>query len=380
MFTLFTSFKFPKNTKIAIDGIVQSFSHKIGSHRSAWAFLIRAQLKSLGYTNVDVSPQDIHQYDVWIVEHGMEFKGTFNIFGGANDELYHKLNRYLHFKGIIIELVNDDIQANVGELIRNRLKTGTELFKTLNPEDFDDKYPSINHCNGILRSNHLYLGDSHTLSIANPKCMVSRNDGMTLFGFFKKDLISDYLSDDISEVTLSLGNIDIRHHLCRQPNPKKSLLDMVGQIRSMVMNNADIKFNFVETLPIENESRVLPKTGYYKGTPFFGSWQERTGLSDLFNKAIELTASTLPTMTVIKHPQCYRNESNELDFAVMETNRSVHLSRQFYHYDFDTLDLNLNCLLNNEDIHKLKDKPVKVKAEKVVTIAEIIKPKTVELF
>jgi len=30
--------------------------------------------------------------------------------------------------------------------------------------------------------------------------------------------------------------------------------------------------NFYEPLPIESESRKIAKTGWFKGTPFFGTW------------------------------------------------------------------------------------------------------------
>ena len=135
----FTSFNIPKEKKIGIDGITGSFSSRITSHKGAWPRLISNQLKHAGYKNVTVleKKSDWNEYDLMLIDHGMEFKGTFNLFGGANDDLYHRIKKFENYKGDIISIHIP--MPDVGKLIRDRYKTGTELFRTLDDQIISDK-------------------------------------------------------------------------------------------------------------------------------------------------------------------------------------------------------------------------------------------------
>ena len=79
-------------------------------------------------------------------------------------------------------------------------------------------------------------------------------------------------------------------------------------------------------LPIENESRKIPQSGYYKGQPFYGSWSERNDFRNQFNDYIEKEYG------IIRWTQHLYNELGELDFKYMEKPQSIHLSREFYPY------------------------------------------------
>ena len=79
----------------------------------------------------------IYLFDVILIEHGMEFKGNFNIFGGANDDLYHQITR-MFAPGIKMYSLHHDMPC-VGTLIEKRLKTGSDLFKTLEVQIKDAK-------------------------------------------------------------------------------------------------------------------------------------------------------------------------------------------------------------------------------------------------
>jgi len=88
----------------------------------------------------------------------------------------------------------------------------------------------------------------------------------------------------------------------------------------------------VHCLPIENESRVLPKTGYYKGTPYTGTWSERSALVKEINSSIDDMCRRNGWKSY-KHPEVYFNALNELTFDVMEKPKSVHIAREFYRWD-----------------------------------------------
>jgi hypothetical protein len=123
----------------------------------------------------------------------------------------------------------------------------------------------------------------------------------------------------------------------RQDKPaevlKKMVLDYENQL--LQLQERGIKeIEVIQALPIENESRKLPKTGYYKGTPFAGTWAERTELVKQFNRAIDEMCER-NGWDCYMHPDAYLNSLGELSFDVMEKPKSVHLAREFYRWDLE---------------------------------------------
>jgi len=135
-FSYFTDYVTNKSAKIGISALVGKLSPKISSHKSAWCFMIANQLTNAGFESVDVitsNETDWNNYDIILIDHGMEFKGNFNIFGGANDDLYNQIIR-IKSKVKMYSLHHE--MPCIGALIEQRLKTGTDLFKTLE-QDID---------------------------------------------------------------------------------------------------------------------------------------------------------------------------------------------------------------------------------------------------
>jgi hypothetical protein len=324
----------PSN-RIVIDGVVQGFSHRISSHRSAWAYLLKLQLNEIGFNNVSISPENLSTCDIWIIDHGMEFKGTFNIFGGANDELYHRLMRFLNFPGKIYSMHID--MPDLGNLIESRYKTGSELFKTLDAQAFREKCQKIPKLDHIFESDKFLLGDSHAFSMYTPGYMVSRNDGQTLHGALKKGLLSFFPDNiEIKEARFYFGNIDLRHHLARREKPNDSVIELVERYTNQLitLSKTGLQIEVIQALPIENESRKIPKTGYHNGTAFYGDWTQRNFLRGLFNQYLNIYLKNTE-IEVYHHPDIYFNALRELSFDVMEKPKSVHLSREYYRWDFE---------------------------------------------
>ena len=344
-FKYFTDYESDKSIKIAISALVGKLSPKPSSHKSGWAFMLCNQLVNAGYKNATVITDwttDWSEFDVVLLEHGMEYKGTFNIFGGANDELFHQINR-LFTKGPRMYSLHHDMPS-ITELIEKRLKTGSELFKTLETriEEAREICSGIQRVDHIEKTDKLCFGDSHSFSQYTPGFMVNRNDGLTLFGTLKRGL-SEYVYPWSNELRIYLGNIDIRHHLMRQADPVSALTKMMGQYEQTLQQAGIKTIEVIQALPIENESRQLPKTGYYKDTPFAGSWQERTNLVKLMNEMI-VDMCTRNGWSTWKHSGAYKNPIGELSFDVMEKPKSVHIAREFYRWD----------LVNNEPNKKLE--------------------------
>lgn len=342
-FVYFTDLEQDRDIRIGIAILVGKFSDRLSSHKSAWPFMLANQLTNAGYNNVNVittTTEDWSNYDCIILDHGMEFKGTFNIFGGANDDLYQQLSRL--YSGVKMYSMHHDM-PDIGELITKRLKTGTDLFKTLESriEEATEICKTIPRIDHITKTNKLCFGDSHSFSMYTPGCMANRNDGLTLFGAAKRGF-NEYVYPWITELTVYLGNIDIRHHLMRQDKPADAVKKLINNYEAELLKlqaNGVKTIEVVQALPIENESRKLPKTGYYKGTPFAGSWSERTELVKQFNKLVDDMCSR-NGWQVYEHPEVYTNSLGELSFDVMEKPKSVHLAREFYRWDLETNEPN----------------------------------------
>lgn len=331
----FTDLEKDKLIRIGIASLVGKLSSKLTSHKSGWAFHLANQLKHAGYQNVqvltDITPWDKTRFDVILIEHGMEFKGNFNIFGGANDDLYHQITR-MFAPGIKMYSLHHDMPC-VGTLIEKRLKTGSDLFKTLEVQIKDAKAicARIPRVDKITKTNSLCFGDSHSFSQYTPNYMTDRHDGLTLFGTLRRGIRS-YVPENIEALRIYLGNIDIRHHLMRQDNPSKSLKTMMEEYEQQLIDLEIDNIDVVQALPIENESRPLPKTGFYKDTPFFGTWAERTELVKEFNQLVEAMCDRNGWKTW-KHPEVFLNSFGELTFDVMEKPKSVHIAREYYRWD-----------------------------------------------
>ena len=86
-----------------------------------------------------------------------------------------------------------------------------------------------------------------------------------------------------------------------------------------------------EPLPIENESRKIPKSGWHKGTPFYGNWTQRNKIRNVFIESLEEYCEK-NDINLIRWTNKLLNSSKELGFEYMEKPQSVHLSRKYYPY------------------------------------------------
>ncbi len=328
-----------KGKKIAIDDVVTTYSSKKASHKSAWAFLLANQLKSLGLdVEVLTKSEDIHQFDVWLVALPMEFQGSYNLFGGATDEPAERIKRFLDFSGTIYCLNRE--MPNVGQFAESRMKSCSPLWASLNTEALTKRSLETQTIQLKLDSKTFVLGDSHSVSVYHPGSNISRNDGKTLFGVLKEGMRS-YIPLDTEHLITYFGNIDVRHHLCRQEKPVEAVKSLVANYFEHLKSLGIQKNTIVKLLPIEFEGRRIPKTGYHKGTPFIGTQRERTQLMEIFNEEVD-KLSAIYNMNVIEWPiHWYSADPQYFADTYMEKPGSVHLSREFYQYDFETSEKNV---------------------------------------
>jgi hypothetical protein len=324
--------------KIAIDDVVTTYSSKKESHKSAWAYLLMSQLKSLGL-DVTVLTKDgnIHDFDVWMVAMPMEFQGTYNLFGGASDEPAARIQRFIDFKGDIYCLNRE--MPDVGAFAQSRMKACTDNWKALDVEFLSTRSKSIETIDLTLISDTFILGDSHSVSAYVPGSNISRNDGKTLFGIIKEGM-STYIPAGTKHLVTYFGNIDVRHHLCRQADPVAATESLVKNYVEHLKSLNIEKISVMQLLPIDHEERRIPKTGFYKGTPFYGSFEKRLQICRIFNEKLSIYLSEAG-YELLKWPNnWYQLSPRDYADTYMEKPGSVHLSRKYYQYDFETGEKN----------------------------------------
>ena len=317
--------------KVGLAGILQNPSVRMSSHNAGWTHVYLSMLKKR-YDDVDVLNDDSNwnDYHIIYINEGVNFKqGVWNLFGGVSDKLINKLKQLNNYKGKLCFW--GDFKPNYDELVNKRKIDKSKLGETYNiPDKYIKVLPSLNY------SSKLVLGDSHTISVYDEGYDIKRMDGKTLFGILNEG-IRNHIQSHHKTIRLYIGNIDVRHHICRRfkEDERFSECNMLiskleNQIKNLQLSN--IKFEIVELLPIENTSRKIPKTGYYKNQPFWGSWEERNEIRTYLNSKLHSLCLKLK-IEFLRWPNI-KNDLNELDFKYMEAKQSVHLAPSSYMFKF----------------------------------------------
>ena len=343
----------PKNFKIGIDGLERNIPKRKHSHNAAWVHLHKNMLQSAGWEDVHIlGNHDTYDgYDAMIFYPGIAYAGTINFFFGADDNVVRRFSRIQDFEGPTF-ILNHDMPL-IGTTINSRLhnKSTSAKVGNLKLEILDEICKNTTKIDYIEKSTKLCFGDSHCFSTYSPGYSVCRNDGLTLYSALRdgiKNVIeenSGFKTSELTHLTFYAGNIDIRHHMMRQDSPFEKMhamiIELSHQLKALNISNIEI----VHALPIENISRKLPKTGYYKKTPYFGTWEERAKLVNTFNNAVDKICIE-NKWSSFYWPEEFLNESGELNFEYMERPKSVHLSPLSYKWDL--FENQLNSLHNNK--------------------------------
>ena len=357
------------------------------SHRAGWALLNSKQLNAPLIHNKDIPDDCTTLY----LEPGMEFAGTQKSFnmalsGKMWNGLYLRMKRiadYVDQGGKIVlvdHIIDGDKSVDWGERLYSRKKNydaqvekgrADLTFGQLFPNDVEKiKRATLpgtpSYFQKDYKSNKLTFGDSHAISawLEGSKC--SRNDGLTLNGALSRGFdgyIDEMEMSEINTIRFYLGNIDVRHHLCRvHPDRQKRLIETqrlaIKYIHEVlrVKNKYNIKHvGIVELLPIEHECRRLPKTGNYKGQPFWGTAEERMETRQTLNDTLKRLQKEMQGFTIIEWPSEYTHQTETtvsldslsgvfktypekeitfkpgmLRFDVMEKPHSVHVAPTYY--------------------------------------------------
>jgi len=315
--------------------VTSPFTHvssNIHSHRAAQAAIYANQLEETGYdVHLDrtgnIHP-DINSFEEIYVYHGNDWGGSLNLFGGMkNYGGIDNLIRYSQFKGTVFSLWID--HPKYSEMLEPRMKG--EIHPDWAKVDWGNLKRIENTATTlrqITRTSKVVAGDSHAICMYRPGWHVNSVPFKTLHGALKEGLDS-FIQPNHEIAEFYFGNIDVRHHLMRQTDPEEATRTLANRYY-VALSQLDLaKVSAYELLPIENESRALPKTGYYKGTPFYGAWEHRETVRLIFKDEMKKLC-TRGSINFIEWTDYLKNVKDELDFDHMEKPKSVHLSRNSY--------------------------------------------------
>jgi len=325
-----------------LDDIVTSFTDRIASHRSAWPRMQRcmAQIALDQDVVIAFSNQDLVKNNIWLVSTPMEFKGeVFNLFGGYTKETRDRIARVLDMDLANIKALDMPI-GDIERILRPRAAKTDFDFSDSEWSKIRDlmQCEVIKHEDLVLDIQRVVIGDSHSISRYRANTVVYRHDGLTLHGLLERTIKSYLPSYFVPHLVINAGNVDIRHHLCRQLKPLDSARDLVKNLKKQLQDLQTVgligTYEVTAPYPIEYEGRKIPQTGFYKGTPFFGSWESRDLVRSTLTNELKYEIENVhewPQNWYLMNPESYAK-------TYMEKPGSVHLSPEFYEWD----------LLNNQ--------------------------------
>ncbi len=296
------------------------------SHNAAYAKI----WKDILDIDMQFGESDYTDLKVACLYMGISYSGALNLFGGADAKLWERLNRWMNYlEGGGSSIILDHEMPKLGTMLMSRLKN-PRTYEKFNL-DFLNKLD--NFCKTIqtltmkrMIKDHVVIGDSHSLSMAPKGIPVIRLDSKTLYGAIKdKNFIYDMIPDGVKRVTLMFGSVDIRHHIMRQENPIEavnSLWSNYFNFTENLMNDKMVKVELATPVPVESESRKMAKTGWYKGTPFYGSRENRLEITKL---VIENMRKNAPC-EIIEYPKYwYDMDGKQFELEIMERPKGVHI-------------------------------------------------------
>lgn len=342
----FSDHTLPYDCKIGITNLLSNITTREGSHKGGWARLLKCQLVNLKFSNVKIldNKDRFTDFDVIIFDLGAEYSGALNMFGGLDEKVYKRLKDLEQFKGPLFSWKNE--LPKVDEALKSRSQNASTCEQFKNEPGTFLRNVQINLertivFDHVVHTGKLLIGDSHTPSVWTPEFMIERRDGRTLKGMLEHNTLQKYVETigNINTVQVHCGSIDIRHHICREEDPIQTIAEMVQHLVLKLHKLNVPNIVLTETMGIEDESRELPKTGYFRGTPFYGEWGSRKHVKCVFDELCEAYTTDQKGWSLIKFPPYFSNGSGQLRFEVMEKPGSVHLSPEHYFWDLER-----NCL------------------------------------
>lgn len=298
--------------KAAVSGIFNKIPKKENSHVRGWA---QTWSENLGVPLLE-DPKPI---ETLYLDHGANFTGGLNLFGGFTEDLKNRIDIMLQCKNIISL---DHEMPDYGAMLKKR--------KDVEDKDWCDTVSdkcseATTLISSDLQTDWLTVGDSHSAAYSPAGSAVVKRDGTTLNSQINSDF--EYIREHVVKrdwkgVTISLGNIDVRFHIHRLNADVESMMKAYHEFGKSL--NCEVEYAL--PWPIEHEERRIPGSGMYKKQPFYGNREERSNIVDRIRSAMEKLG--------MKYVSCpndwYKMDGEEYAKKIMESNGSVHLNPTYY--------------------------------------------------
>ena len=245
------------------------------SHVKGWSIVWSQRL------NADIATKDIDllDYEKIYIDHGVNFSGSLNLFGGFNDEVvsrFYNLNDALNNGTKLFSLDRNIHLCHYPDQIIKRIgaKTTSEIvdidFVTTCSEKLALAKTMLMSDLNLSKS---IIGDSHTSAFSIKDQEIYRFNVKTLYRTLRNglyDFIKQNIKKKYKEITICLGSIDIRFH-CLKPGrwTAKEFVDKYAKQVLYCQDKLKIKFSVCAPVPIEFEGRKIPGTGQHKGNNFY---------------------------------------------------------------------------------------------------------------
>jgi hypothetical protein len=296
--------------------------------------------------NADILTKNdnIMDYDLLFWDHGPNFSGSPNLFGGVDDDVAQRLIDIVESGITVISLEHRLSDCTYTSRI-NTCKNSKSTSKLVTDE-FIEKYnvwEKSDLANSTITQQKLGLtesiiGDSHVLAYSKPNQSVYRINGQLLHSALKTGLlpfIQKYTSN--KKITLCLGSIDVRFHvLTNKEDPVDYAQRYIKEIKKLTNDGYDISVCAV--VPIEYEGRRIPNTGKYKKQSFFGDRHARLNWTVAFNS----TLISSKVKTIYAPLKWYSMDGEQYAKEYMELGGSVHMSPLSYNSVIDWEKLNVS--------------------------------------
>jgi hypothetical protein len=261
------------------------------------------------------------------IEHGVNFGGTLNLFGGVTDQIINRLEELIEHKGnlVSLDIPMPDYAQQLGKRSAPRLTQG--LLAALNTRLLD----STTLTQFDLKSDLVAIGDSHSTAYCPKGGSVILTNGLTLHGALEKGHFVEQIGRLVHKprrVTLVCGSIDIRHHIGRFEAHEGAVMVLCNKYSGLIdfLNNEyGIEVEVAAPVPVEWEERKIPQTGFYKKTAFTGTQTTRRQWTNQF-----ISHMTESHSVVSPPAEWYSMDGEEYAKTYMEPNSSVHIAPPFY--------------------------------------------------
>ena len=297
------------------------------SHVRGWA-IYWSRLLDAQILGKDLSM--IKSTDEVYIDHGVNFSGGLNLFGGVDDDLADRLAVLVAAKPSLYSLdvampsYHTMLARRIGQSSTSKKLTQAlvnKLANVLTNSDIVTPYE--------LKPRVMTVGDSHSTAFAKQDSGVLRTNGRTLRGFTGNQGAFYTMPPSVKEIAVVHGSIDIRHHLMREPKPEQAVKNLVKGLvlkAETLEQTLGVKIELATPVPVEYEDRRIPKTGYFDGTPFFGSQKERAEITNVFIKELTNRWGNV----VMPPKQWYKMDPEDYANTIMEHGSSVHIAPTHY--------------------------------------------------